>query len=127
MNGAKASIARRKVWESDPQLGLEGCHDDVDRENVLDLLVVIEDERRFHAAAALLTEEPVECERYRALVREDAALLANIRHGLASAARRRLSHRERIRQLEGYMRRLLVRSQQSRGHALLSTGNIQGG
>ena len=36
------------------EFGLDGCPRDVDRENVLDLITVIEDERRFHAAAAVM-------------------------------------------------------------------------
>jgi hypothetical protein len=99
----------------------------VDRENLLDLLAVIEDERRFHAAAALVVRDPAERDRYRAMTREDTALLANIRHGLASVARRHLSHHQRARQLAVYARRLMARSHLPGSYRLSSTTHLQRG
>lgn len=111
MNVYEKPANRMKSSQADTWLRLNVRHRDVDRENVLDLLVVIEDERRFHAAAALLTEDPVECERYRAMTREDSALLADIRRGLAQVAQRHLSRRVRAHRLEGYAGRLMDWSQ----------------
>lgn len=127
MNVGKTPVPRWSGLKSDPEFGLDGCLGDVDRENVLDLLTVIEDERRFRAAAALLIEDPVERERYSAMTRKDTALLANIRHGLAHVTRRHMSRRERARRLEIYARQLMARSQRQRRYALLPTTNIQGG
>ncbi|MGH8191605.1 MAG: hypothetical protein ACREP2_09180 [Rhodanobacteraceae bacterium] len=93
---------------------------------MLDLLTVIEDERRFHAAAAVMARDPVEGEHYRAMAHDAAALLADVRHGLASITQRHLSRRERARQMERYAWRLMTRSQQSRRHVLSSVAHLQG-
>jgi hypothetical protein len=98
----------------------------VDRENVLDLIEVIENERRFHAAAAVMASDPLESERFRAMAHEAGALLANIRHGLARIARRRLSRRERAREMERYACRLMARSHRPRRHRLSSNFHLQG-
>lgn len=122
----KNSVGRMKDLQADAKSGSNERYKDVDRENVLDLLVVIEDERRFHAAAAVLTEDPVECERYRALAHEGAALLANVRQGMAHVAQRHLSRRERTRQLEQYAGRLMDWSQTSVDRHGRSAINMQG-
>ncbi|HET9819798.1 MAG TPA: hypothetical protein VFP92_11605 [Rhodanobacteraceae bacterium] len=127
MNVDKARILRTRHPGSDPECGLDGQPEDVDRESVLDLLALIEDERRFHAAAALVVRDPVERDRYRAMTREDTALLANIRHGLASVTRRHLSRHQRARQLAVYARRLMARSQLAGRYPLSSTTNLQRG
>lgn len=127
MNVDKTRVSRARGSKSDIELDLDGHLQNVDQGNVLDLLVVIDDERRFHAAAALLTEDPVDRERYRAMARDDTALLASIRHCLARVTRSHASRRERIRQLELYAYRLMNRSQQPRRYALASTTNLQGG
>lgn len=128
MNVDKAHGSQPSDWETHLEFSLEGHHQNVDRENVLDLLVVIEDERRFHAAAALLTEDPAETERYRALVHEDSALLANIKRGLAHVtADRHLSRRERARKLDLYACRLMEGSQTAAPRHMLSTTTTQGG
>ncbi len=106
--------------------GLDGRPQDVDRENVLDLMAVIEDERRFHAAAAVMARDPLEGERYRAMAREAAALLANIRHGLAHIAQRHLSHHQRALEMERYAYRLIARSQRTRRRRLSSAFGLQG-
>ena len=126
MNANKTSVTQMKDRQADGESRLSERHTDVVRENVLDLLVVIEDERRFQAAVALLTEDPVECERYRALAHEGAVLLANIRQDMAQVARRHLSRYERTRQLERYVGQLTDWSQMSAGRAGWSTINVQG-
>lgn len=126
MNVGKPRVSYRRGRHSD-KFALEGCSGTVALENVLDLLVVVEDERRFHSAAALLTEDPVDRARCRAMARDDSALLANIRHDLARGKHRRMSRRERARQLELYAYRLMAGSQRPRRYALVSTTNIQGG
>ena len=126
MNVDKIRVARRRRSESDPKWGVDSRVKGLGRENILDLLEVIEDEGRFHAAAGLLTQDPVERERYRRLARADSALLASIRHGLACAARQHVSHHERTRELQRYAQ-LMVGSQRRRSYALLSTTNVQGG
>ena len=126
MNANKTSVTRTKDRQADGKSRLSARHTDVVRENVLDLLVVIEDERRFQAAVALLTEDPVECERYRALAYEGAVLLANIRQDMAQVARRHLSRGERTRQLERYVSQLADWSQMSAGRSGWSTINVQG-
>lgn len=126
MNANKTSVTRSKDRQADGKLGMNERHTDIGRENVLDLLVVIEDERRFQAAVALLTEDPVECERYRALAHEGAVLLANIRQDMAQVARRHLSRCERTRQLERYVGQLTDWSQMSAGRSGRSTINVQG-
>lgn len=126
MNVNKMSVTRMKGRQVDVEFGLNGRHKDGDRENVLDLLVVIEDERRFYAAVALLSEHPVECERYRALAHEDAALLASIRQGMADIAQRHPSRHERTRQLGRYVGQLMDWSQMSAGRHGRSTIDTQG-
>ena len=126
MNVDKTSVTQTKGRQAAAQFGLNGPDTDIDRENVLDLLAVLEDDRRFHAAAALLTEDPVECERYRVLAHDAAALLANIRHGLAHVAQQHLSRGKRTRQLERYVERLIDGSQMSAGYHEWSTVDTQG-
>lgn len=127
MNVDKTRISRKSGMKSDPEFGLDGRPGNVDRENVLDLLTVIEDERRYRAAAALLIENPLERHRYNAMTREDMALVANVRHGLAHVMRRHMSSCERARQLEIYARQLMARSQRPHRRALLPTTNLQRG
>ncbi|HET7593674.1 MAG TPA: hypothetical protein VFK00_11815 [Rhodanobacteraceae bacterium] len=126
MRMEKNRVSRRRVGASDLEFGLEGCPHGVDRENVLDLITVIEDEHRFHAAAAVMARDPAERERCLAMAHDAAALLANIRHGLASATRGRLSGRERARRMEQYAYRLMVRTQRPRHRVLSSTAHLQG-
>lgn len=126
MNVDKTTVTRMKDSQPDAECGLDGRDRNVDCENVLDLLGVLEDERRFHAATALLTEDPAECERYRALAHEDATLLANVRHDLAHVAEQHLSRDQRTRQLERYVDRLIESSQMSAGRHGRSTINMQG-
>ena len=126
MNVAKTPVIRMKDWQADTEFRPNGRHSDVDRENVLDLLVLVEDERRFHAAVAVLTENPVECERYRALAREDSARLANLRQGLAHVAHQHLSRPKRARQLERYVDQLMDWSRMSAGRHGRSNTNMQG-
>lgn len=126
MNVDKDSVPRKSRGTADIEFGLDGRPHDVDRENVLDLIAVIEDERRFHAAAAVMATDPLEGERYRAMAREAGALLANIRHGLARMTQRHLSRRERIREMERYAYRLMARSQRTRRRRLSSNFNLQG-
>jgi hypothetical protein len=111
---------------SETEFGLDGRPRDVDQENVLDLIEVLENERRFHAAAAVMASDPMEGERYRAMAREAGALLANIRHDLARMARRRLSRRERAREMERYAYRLMARSHRPRRRRLSSNFHLQG-
>ena len=124
MNMEKNRISRRRT--SDLEFGLEGCPHGVDRDNVLDLITVIEDERRFHAAAAVMARDPVERERCRAMAQDAAAILANIRHELARTSHRHLSGRESARQMEHYAYRLMVRTQRPRHRMLSSTAYLQG-
>ncbi len=127
VNVDKERILAGAGRKPDPLLDLEKRHGDVDRESVLDLIAVIEDERRMRAAAAVLSSDTAVRERYRAQVREDSAMLASIRQGLARTAREHLSRREQARQLEAYACQLMVRSQQSYNHAPRSTTKAQGG
>lgn len=115
MNVSKAAVARMNDRKSVAVVGPNGRDADADRESVLDLLFVLEDERRSHAAAAVLSEDPAECERYRALAHESTALLANIRQGMAHVAQQQLSGGKRSRQLERYVERLIDGSQRSDG------------
>lgn len=126
MNVDKDRVLRRFRGTPEVSCGRDGAPADADRENVLDLIAVIEDERRFHAAAADRSHDPLERERYRALAREAAALLANIRHGLARIALGQLSRRQRAREMERYACSLMARSLQSRRHRLSSNCNMQG-
>lgn len=122
----QTSVIRMTDWETDAEFKLDGCRTGIDRENLLDLLAVVEDERRFHAAAALLTQDPVECGRFRALATEDSSLVTNVRQGMAQVAQRHLSHRENARQLERYASRLIDRSQRAAPRHVLSTASVQG-
>lgn len=126
MNVDKTPVTRMKHPQADAEVRLDGRHRDVNRENVLDPLVVINDERRIHAAAALLTEDPIECERQRALTREDSALVANIRRGMAHVVQRHLSRRVRARKLDVYARRLMDWSQLAAPRHELSPTSMQG-
>lgn len=126
MNVDKDRVPRKGRGTPDLEFGLEGRPRDVNRENVLDLIEVIEDERRFHAAAAVMATDPLEGERYRAMAREAGALLANIRHGLARMTQRHLSRHERAREMERYAFRLMARSQRTRRRRLSSNFNLQG-
>lgn len=82
-----------------------GC---VDRDNVLDLLEVVANERRVDAAAAVLARDPAEREWYRTKAHEAAALLADVRKGLASAAHQHVSPRERSLEMERCVARLIA-------------------
>lgn len=126
MDVAKNHDSRRRSGAADLEFGLEGRPRGVDHENVLDLLAVIEDERRFHAAAAVMARDPAESERCRAMASDAAALLAEIRHALARTSHRRLSPRERARRLEHYAYRLMVRTQRPRHRVLSSTAHLHG-
>ena len=79
VNVDKERILAGAGRKPDPLLDLEKRHGDVDRESVLDLIAVIEDERRMRAAAAVLSSDTAVRERYRAQVREDSAMFASIR------------------------------------------------
>lgn len=126
MNVGRNRVSRTRGRTSDPESGLDGRPHDVGHENVLDLITVIEDERRFHAAAAVMARDPAEEERYRAMAHDAAALLADIRHGLARIAQRRLSRRQRAREMENYAYRLMARTQRPRLRVLSSTAHLQG-
>ncbi|MGH8216261.1 MAG: hypothetical protein ACREPZ_11290 [Rhodanobacteraceae bacterium] len=122
----KERSPQRSRRRSHVGFGLGGRPRDVNHENVLDLITVIEDEHRFHAAAAVMARDPGERERCRAMAHDAAALLANVRHGLAHITHRHLSRRERDRQMEQYAYRLMVRTQQPRRRVLSSTAHLQG-
>lgn len=126
MNVDRNRVPKRTRGTPDIEFGLDGCLRDVDRENVLDLITVIEDERRFHAAAAVMARDPLEGEHYRAMAHEAGALLANVRHDLASINRRHLSRRERARAMERYAYRLMMRSHRTRRRRLSSNFNLHG-
>ena len=126
MKVAKTPVIRLNNPQADTGFRLDGRRSGLDRENVLDLLVIIDDERRFHAAAAVLTENPIECERYRALASEDSARLANLKQGLAHVAHQHLSPHKRARQLERYVDQEMDWSRMSVGRHGWSTTNMQG-
>lgn len=126
VNVDRNRVPRRTRGTPDIEFGLEGCPRNVDRENVLDLITIIEDERRFHAAAAVMARDPLEGEHYRAMAHEAGALLADIRHGLARITQRHLSRRERAREMERYAYRLMSRSHRTRRRRLSSNFNLQG-
>jgi hypothetical protein len=60
------------------------------------------------------------------MAHDAAALLANIRHGLARTSHRRLSRSERARRMEQYAYRLMARTQRPRHRVLSSTAHLQG-
>lgn len=127
MNGGKSRVRSMVVREPDPLLALEKQSGEVDLDNVLDMIGVVEDERRVRAAAAVLSGDRALCEQYRAEVREDSALLASIRQALARGTNGQLSRRERTRQLQGYVQQLIIRTQPSQNYAPRSTTKAQGG
>lgn len=126
MDVGKNRVSRTGRGAPDALLGLDGRPRDMNHENVLDLITVIEDEHRFHAAAAVMARDPAERERYLAMARDAAALLASVRHGLARISQRRLSRRQRAREMEIYAHRLMVRTQRPRRRMLSSTPHLQG-
>lgn len=126
MNVDRIRVPGRIRGASETEFGLDGRPRDVDHENVLDLIEVIEDERRYHAAAAVMASDPLEGERYRAMAREAGALLANVRHDLARISRRRLSRRERALEMERYAYRLMARSLRPRRRRLSSHLHLRG-
>ncbi|GEM_PF-6093403 len=93
--------------EPNRAFGLERPHRDAEDGSVLDLLAAVEDEQRYHTAAALLARHPALRTHHESMARKDAALIADIRRDLASATRRRPSRAGRRDRFDRYLRRLM--------------------
>ncbi len=90
----------------------------VDKSMVLDLLDLIDDDRRVHETAAVMAAHPAQRARFAELSRREAALVSVVRRGMAHLASGHASASEQARRLDEYMH-LLVDN-------YLDSGNSQG-
>lgn len=81
--------------------------DNVDKATVLDLLVIIDDERRLHATAAVLASGEAERQHHASIARENAMLISSIKRDMARSTLQHASRARQARRLDVYVERLL--------------------
>jgi hypothetical protein len=87
----------------------------MDDANLLDMIVVLEEERRFNEAAALLCTNAAQRSEFARRARAGATAIRTIRHEMARTGTNR-SRRRRSRRVDTYIDRL-IDTQLETGHA----------
>ena len=79
----------------------------VDKSMVLDLLALVDDDRRSHETAAVISDHPTQRASFAAMSRKESALASTVRQGMARLTRGNPSASQQARQLDAYARLLV--------------------